>query len=190
MSLVYDPGELVYKVMKMPGNLPGVSLFPAWLRGVDGLFRQEYPPQPVHVDVAEARRYLELAKQELGIETMPPLILLTGDDPLSSSQAEYFQNVFKRTLGLDVKIDKQIFKQRLAKMTAGEFDMVARGLGSGLRRSADVRRPVLVVEQEQSRHVRESGARSLGAHRAEFARSEGAHGRVRRDPDGSFKTTS
>ena len=28
-----------------------------------------------------------------------------------------------------MKIDKQIFKQRLAKMTAGEFDMVAAGWG-------------------------------------------------------------
>ncbi len=129
LSLVSDPGELVYKVMKVPGNLPGVSLFPAWLPGVNGLFRQEYPPQPVHVDVAEARRYLELAKQELGIETMPPLILLTGDDPVSGPQAEYLQNVFKRTLDIDVKIDKQIFKQRLAKMTAGEFDLVAAGWG-------------------------------------------------------------
>ena len=129
LSLVSDPGELVYKVMKVPGNLPGVSLFPAWLPGVHGLFRQEYPPKPVHVDVAEARRYLELAKQELGIETMPPLILLTGDDPVSGPQAEYLQNVLKRTLDIDVKIDKQIFKQRLAKMTAGEFDMVAAGWG-------------------------------------------------------------
>lgn len=129
LALVSDPGELVYKVMKVPGNLPGVSLFPEWLPGVHGLFRQEYPAEPLRVDVAEARRYLELAKRELGVETIPPLILLTGDDPLSSSQAEYFQNVFKRTLGLDVKIDKQIFKQRLAKMTAGEFDLVAAGWG-------------------------------------------------------------
>jgi oligopeptide transport system substrate-binding protein len=129
LSLVSDPGELVYKVMKVPGNLPGVSLFPAWLPGVNGLFRQEYPPKPVHVDVAEARRYLELAKQELGIETMPPLVLLTGDDPVSGPQAEYLQNVLKRTLDIDVKIDKQIFKQRLAKMTAGEFDLVAAGWG-------------------------------------------------------------
>ncbi len=129
LALVSDPGELVYKVMKVPGNLPGVSLFPEWLPGVHGLFRQEYPAEPMRVDVAEARRYLELAKRELGVETIPPLILLTGDDPLSSSQAEYFQNVFKRTLGLDVKIDKQIFKQRLAKMTAGEFDLVAAGWG-------------------------------------------------------------
>jgi oligopeptide transport system substrate-binding protein len=129
LSLVSDPGELVYKVMKLPGNVPGVSLFPAWLPGVNGPFRQEYPPQPVRVDVAQARRYLEAAKRDLGVDTLPPLVLLTGDDPLSSSQAEYFQNVYKRTLDLDVKIDKQIFKQRLAKMTAGEFDMVAAGWG-------------------------------------------------------------
>jgi oligopeptide transport system substrate-binding protein len=48
---------------------------------------------------------------------------------VSGPQAEYLQNVLKRTLDIDVKIDKQIFKQRLAKMTAGEFDLVAAGWG-------------------------------------------------------------
>jgi oligopeptide transport system substrate-binding protein len=32
-------------------------------------------------------------------------------------------------LGISVKIDKQIFKQRLAKMTSGDFDMVMAGWG-------------------------------------------------------------
>ncbi len=129
LSLVSDSSELVNKVMKLPGNLPGVSLFPAWLPGVHGYFRQEYPPQPMRVDIPEARRDLELAKQELGLTELPPLVMLTGDNPQSATQAEYYQNVLKRTLGLDVKIDKQIFKQRLAKMTAGEFDMVMAGWG-------------------------------------------------------------
>jgi oligopeptide transport system substrate-binding protein len=129
LMLVSDPGELVNKIMKLPGNLPGESLFPVWLRGVNGYFREECPPQPMRVDVAAARRHLELAKQELGVDKLPPLVLLTGDNPASATQAEYFQNVFKRTLGLDVKIDKQIFKQRLAKMTSGEFDMVMAGWG-------------------------------------------------------------
>ena len=35
----------------------------------------------------------------------------------------------RKNLGLDIKIDKQIFKQRLAKMTSGEFDMVMAGWG-------------------------------------------------------------
>ena len=129
LQLVTDPGELVFKVMKLPGNLPGESLFPVWLRGVDGRFRQEYPA-PVHrVDIDAARRHLELAKQELGLDEMPALVMLTGDNPTSSKQSEYFQNVFKKTLGIEVKIDKQIFKQRLAKMTSGQFDMVMAGWG-------------------------------------------------------------
>jgi oligopeptide transport system substrate-binding protein len=116
-------------VMKVPGNLPGETLFPAWLPGVKGLFREEYPPAPLRIDVGEARRHLALALEELGLDVMPPLVLLTGDDSISNAQAEYFQNVYKRMLDIDVKIDKQIFKQRLAKMTAGDFDLVMAGWG-------------------------------------------------------------
>lgn len=129
MQLVTDPGELVYKVMKLPGNLPAESLFPIWLHGVNGLFRQEYPPPEPRVDIPAARRYLELAKGELGVARIPPLVLLTDESPLSNKEAEYFQAVYKDTLGLDIKIDKQIFKQRLAKMTSGDYDMVMAGWG-------------------------------------------------------------
>jgi oligopeptide transport system substrate-binding protein len=55
--------------------------------------------------------------------------MLTGDNPVSNIQSEYFQAVFKKNLGLDIKIDRQIFKQRLAKMTSGDFDMVLAGWG-------------------------------------------------------------
>ena len=51
------------------------------------------------------------------------------DAPIANKQAEYFQNLFARTLGLKIRIDKQIFKQRLEKMTSGDFDMVAAGWG-------------------------------------------------------------
>lgn len=129
LQLVSDSGELVYKVMKLPGNLPGESLFPVWLNGVNGLFRQEYPARVHRIDVETARRHLDLARQELGLTSFPPLVLLGGDDPLSNKMAEYFQNVYEKQLGLTVKIDKQIFKQRLAKMTAGDFDIVMAGWG-------------------------------------------------------------
>ena len=39
------------------------------------------------------------------------------------------QSLLKRTLGIELKIDKQIFKQRLAKMRAGDFDIVSAGWG-------------------------------------------------------------
>ncbi len=129
IQLALDPGELVYRVIKLPGYLPGVSLFPSWIQGVDGPFRSEYPPPPVMPDRDEARRHLELARQELGVEEIPPLVLLTGDNPISNKQSEYYQQTLKRDLGLTIRIDRQIFKQRLAKMTAGDFDMVLAGWG-------------------------------------------------------------
>lgn len=129
LQLVNDPGELVNKVIALPGYQPAVSLFPAWLDGVEKPFRQEYPPLTVTPDLAKAREHLELAKQELGLTVIPPLVLLTGDSPLANKQAEYYQNLFMRTLGLEIRIDKQIFKQRLDKMTVGDFDMVAAGWG-------------------------------------------------------------
>jgi oligopeptide transport system substrate-binding protein len=126
---VSDSAELVNKVIALPAYQPAYSLFPSWLKGVNGRFRQEYPPPIIRPDVAEARRHLELAKKELGVEQIPPLVLLTDDGPFSNKNSEYFQNLVRRTLGLEIKIDKQIFKQRLAKMTSGDFDMVSAGWG-------------------------------------------------------------
>ena len=129
IQLATDPKELVYKVTKLPGYLPGESIFPVWLKGVDDFFRQEYPAPVPAPDLATAREHLRLAQAELGVAELPPLVLLTGDNPLSSVQSEYFQQVLRKNLGLEVKIDKQIFKQRLAKMTSGDFDMVMAGWG-------------------------------------------------------------
>ncbi len=129
MQLATDSAELVYKVTKLPGYLPGESLFPVWLKGVDGFLREEYPADYPSMDIEQARWHLEQAKLELGIDEFPPLVLLSGDNPISSIQSEYYQQVFRKHLGLDIKIDKQIFKQRLAKMLSGDFDMVLAGWG-------------------------------------------------------------
>ena len=129
LQAVNDPGELVYKVIKLPGNLPGNSLFPVWLKGVSGYFRQEYPAPDHQPNEAQGREYLALALDELGLEELPPLVMLTGDSPSANKQSEYYQNLFKQKLGIDIKIDRQIFKQRLAKMTAGDFDLVMAGWG-------------------------------------------------------------
>jgi len=130
IQLVTDPAELVYKVIKVPGVLPGESLFPVWLKGVHGSLRQEHPAPHHRVDVPRAQALLARAADELGIDgEWPPLVFLSGDNPAANKQAEYFQEVYRARLGLDVKIDRQIFKQRLAKMTAGDFDMVLAGWG-------------------------------------------------------------
>jgi oligopeptide transport system substrate-binding protein len=126
---VFDTNEMVNKVLATPGNLPGESLFPVWLNGIEDKFRREYPAETVELDIKKAKDLLKLAKQELGLETMPPLVLLVSDSPTAAKQAEYMQGMLKARLGLDIKIDVQTFKQRLAKMTAGDFDIVGAGWG-------------------------------------------------------------
>lgn len=129
MQAVFDPNELVNKVIATPGNLPGYSLFPVWVDGVNDKFRKEYPTPLTVVDLKLGRQYIERAKKELGVEAIAPLVLLISDSPSAAKQAEYFQGLFKSTLGLDIRIDIQTFKQRLAKMTAGDFDIVGAGWG-------------------------------------------------------------
>ena len=127
LQLVNDPPELVNKVIALPGNRPGVSFFPGWLTGVDGPLRSEYPPRVVTPDHARAREHLAIARSELG--ALPPLVLLTDDSPNAERQAEYYQNLFQRVLELEIRLDKQIFQQRLEKMESGEFDLVMAGWG-------------------------------------------------------------
>ena len=129
IQLALDMDEMVYKVTKLPGYEPGVSLFPGWLMGEKILLRQEYPPTKITPNASVAKAYLQTALQELGLSEPPTLVLLSGDNPISSVQSEWVQQSLKTTLGIAVKIDKQIFKQRLAKMTAGDFDMVLAGWG-------------------------------------------------------------
>ena len=124
-----DDVELVDRVIKLPGYLPAKSVFPVWLRGVEDTFRAEYPAPESEYNVQLAREYLEKAKQELGITEFPPIILLAGITPVDTISSQYYQEVYKKNLGLDIVIDAQIFRQRLAKMLSGEFDMVISGWG-------------------------------------------------------------
>ncbi len=129
MQLAQNSNELVDRVIKLPGYLPAKSLFPVWLQGVERPFREEYPAPEAPYDVALAREYLERARQELGLTQFPPLVLLADTSPVATIASQYYQEVFKRNLGLDIIIDAQTFQQRLAKMDAGDFDIVLSGWG-------------------------------------------------------------
>ena len=124
----FDADEYVNRVLATPGNLRGESLIPVWVQGVDDKFRREYPAPQAEYNIALAKQYLQKAREELG-GRIPPLVLLVSDSPTATKQAEYMQGLLRNKLGIDLKIDIQTFKQRLAKMTAGDFDIVAAGWG-------------------------------------------------------------
>lgn len=129
IQTVFNTDDLVYKVMGSPGTFPVYTLFPRWMRGEDDFFVREFPPQKPQLDVQRGREYITAAKQDLGVERIPPITLLADDTPTGQKAAEYLQTLLKQTLDLDVRVDMQIFKQRLAKMGSGDFDLVVAGWG-------------------------------------------------------------
>ena len=120
LQYVNDPAELVNKVIKLPGNLPGESIFPGMAKGVNGKFREEFPPKPLITNNDKAREHYALALEELGLDKIT-LVMLSGDNPSANKQSEYYQSKYAKELGLELKLDRQIFKQRLQKMTDGDF---------------------------------------------------------------------
>lgn len=129
LQAVVDPQEIVYKVRGTPGYIPGYSLIPVFLQGVKKKFRDEYKIRKAPLDPQLARQYLEQARKELGLEKFPPITLLIDDKESAINEAQYYQSLFKRHLGLELRIDVQTFKQRLEKMQYGEFDMILSGWG-------------------------------------------------------------
>lgn len=127
IQALFSPLQLVDKVIGLPGNIAATSLFPSTLKAEHGLLREEFPPAPVAHSVTLARAELEQARRELNIERWPPLVLLAGTSGTAKKQAEYFQQLLQRGLGIPVRIDNQVFKQALDKMTRGDFDIAMAG---------------------------------------------------------------
>jgi len=127
LRAVFDPQIFADKVVGVPGTFPGRSIMPSFLDGVKDKFRKEYPVPNHKVDIAAGKEYLAKAKKELGIDKFPPIVLLCDDTPAIAKMGEYLQGLFHESLNLDIKLDKQIFKQRLAKASAGNFDLMIGG---------------------------------------------------------------
>jgi oligopeptide transport system substrate-binding protein len=123
LQAAIDPAIIVNRVVRLPAARATDSLFPSVLRGRAAPFVEEFPLAPPPRGVAVARAALQQAMREFGVKRIPPLYLLASDESTSQKTAEYLQSRLAETLGLDVRIDRQIFKQRLRKMDNGEYDM-------------------------------------------------------------------
>ncbi|MCH8257965.1 MAG: hypothetical protein IIA75_08730, partial [Proteobacteria bacterium] len=60
---------------------------------------------------------------------IPPIVLLANET--RQIEAEFIQAQLGSALGLDIKVDKQTFKQAIAKMNAGSFDIARAGFCGG-----------------------------------------------------------
>lgn len=122
IQAIIDPAELAGRLVSRPGAEPGVSLFPSWMRRrfMDG--RQLYAAPPL--DARAIAALLARADDELPGKGIPPLSLLIQDDAGSAKVAEYLQRVFAEKLSVQLRIDRQTFKQLLAKSGAADYDIL------------------------------------------------------------------
>ena len=117
----FNTDEYVNQVIAIPGYRPTRTLFPSYFDGMEKSFVKEFPPPEVNHDPAHARALLVAAGKELG--EIPRLRLLTVTSTTGVRAAEYIQGKLRQTLGLDVLVDQQTFKQYLSRARAGEFDL-------------------------------------------------------------------
>jgi oligopeptide transport system substrate-binding protein len=132
MRMAFDRDRYVNNIIALPGTRKVDSIFTHRLKGVGTNFQKEFPASRINFNLVQARQLLEEAKKEMGVDEIPPLVLLANES--RQIEAEYIQAQLGSALGLEIKVDKQTFKQAIAKMNAGDFDIArAAYCGGALR---------------------------------------------------------
>jgi len=119
-------------IVGLPGTRKIDTVFTRRMQGVNGSFQKEYPAPEIGYDLSRARQLIAEAKQELGVDKLPPLIMLINET--RQIEAEFVQSQLINALGIELRIDKQTFKQSLVKMRGGDFDIARAGFCGGAMR--------------------------------------------------------
>lgn len=115
----FDAETYAYRVIAMPGSSPLQSVFSSDIMGEGVPFTRQFPPATPDRNLEKAKQYFAEAVTELG--GMPTLVLLSREG--NEKQDEYLQSLFMQSLGLELKIDRQSFKQAIERLINGEFDL-------------------------------------------------------------------
>lgn len=125
-----DRDRYANTIVGLPGTLVANSPYSTNLESQTGPFLQEFPPPEIEYNVAKGRQLIAEAKQELGVEEIPPIVMLINEN--RQIEGEFVQSQLENALGLDVRVDKQTFKQSIAKFYQGDFDIARSGFCGGV----------------------------------------------------------
>lgn len=132
IRLAIDRDVYTNIIVGLPGTRKVDTVFTQRMLGVYGSFQKEYPAPAIDYDLVRARHLLSEAKKELGVDKLPPLIMLINET--RQIEAEFVQSQLINALGIELRIDKQTFKQSLVKMRGGDFDIARAGFCGGALR--------------------------------------------------------
>jgi oligopeptide transport system substrate-binding protein len=125
-----DRDRYANNIVGLPGTKVVDSAYSTSIRGINAPFIQEFPPPRIEYHPDKGRQLIEEAKAELGIDEIPPIVMVINET--RQIEAEYVQSQLINALGLDVRVDKQTFKQSLVKFRQGDFDIARQGFCGGV----------------------------------------------------------
>lgn len=129
IRLAFDRDRYINTIVGLPGTRKINSVFTRRIRGVKRDFQSDFPAEDIEFNVEKGRALIEAARKELGVEKIPPIVLLANET--RQIEAEFLQAQIGNALGLEIRVDKQTFKQALAKMQAHDYDIARAGFCGG-----------------------------------------------------------
>lgn len=128
LTLGVDAQLFIEGVVKNNSTV-ATSFTPPAVNGVNGKFKDSVGDLiPRDNDFAAAKALLEEGMKEEGLTTLN-LSYICDDTDTAAKYAAYFQEQWKKNLGVEVTIQSMPFKSRLDRMTNKDFDIVMAGWG-------------------------------------------------------------
>ena len=116
------------KLVNMGVHAPSNSVVFSGLKGVETTYGEEsnLKSYPLDGDEAKAKEYLNAALKELGLSSASDITvtITTSDNDSSKKQAEACQEMWKKSLGINVEINQITYAEVLKRHQSGEFDII------------------------------------------------------------------
>jgi oligopeptide transport system substrate-binding protein len=129
-SLSVNRQSLIDNVTKAQ-QTPAFGLVPPSIAGVDGKkFRELYPDNYFTENVDEAKKLLAEGLAEEGLSKLPAITLLYNTDETHKAVAEAVADMWRKNLGVEVKVTNQEWGTFLNTRSAQQFDIARAGWGA------------------------------------------------------------
>jgi oligopeptide transport system substrate-binding protein len=128
-SLAIDRKAIVEKVT-LGEEIPAYGLVPPGIKGDKAEYREEVKDNFFKEDAALAKELLTKGMKEKGITQLPPITLIYNKSEAHKKVAEAIVDMWRKTLGVEVKLEVQEFGVYIKNRTSGNFQVARAGWGA------------------------------------------------------------
>lgn len=133
MSMSLDRQALIDNILQA-GQKPAFGLVPPSIAGLEGKggFREMYPDNYFGENVEEAKKLLEEGMAESNLTSFPEVTLLYNTSEGHKKLAEAAVDMWRKALGIEVKLANQEWGTFLESRKAQQFDIARSGWGADI----------------------------------------------------------